>query len=113
MNTDEELLTRVLDRAAGQITAETPRPLAEPAGFQMTWWPGKSPEACAGPDAYPPSAALVQFSVDWRNFHLLPAGGRRNGSNCCFTFASINCDAPAVSWFPLRMGREPRSFGMP
>jgi hypothetical protein len=31
LNTDEELLTRVLDRATGWITAETLRPLAEPA----------------------------------------------------------------------------------
>ena len=31
MNTDEELLTRALDRAAGRITAETLRPLTEPA----------------------------------------------------------------------------------
>jgi len=31
MNTDEELLTRVLDRAVGRITAETLRPLVEPA----------------------------------------------------------------------------------
>jgi hypothetical protein len=30
MNTDEELLTGALDRAAGRITAETLRPLAEP-----------------------------------------------------------------------------------
>jgi hypothetical protein len=31
LNTDEELLTRALDRAAARITAETLRPLAEPA----------------------------------------------------------------------------------
>src|SRR6185437_2939113 len=54
VNTDEELLTRALDRAAGRITAETLRPLTEPAAApprqaraRLTLWNARLAPAAA------------------------------------------------------------------